>query len=73
MLQRKGSGDRNLMQFQRFRSPAPARLTRDEESPGWTHLHLSQLLPKIEAEPFFIVTTQLLSIMKYINEYLSWL
>ena len=38
------------MQFQRFRSRAPARMTRNEESPGWTHLHHSQLLPSLAIE-----------------------
>jgi len=40
-----GSGDRNLMQFRRFRRPAPARLTRNEESEARTWLHFRQLLP----------------------------
>jgi len=40
-----GERNRNLMQFLRFRSSAPARLTKNEESEGRTHLHFRQLLP----------------------------
>ena len=36
------------MQFQRFRRPTPARLTRNEESEVRTPLHFRQLLPNFE-------------------------